>query len=545
MRFRKVNKPRIAIFFLAISAVLLYVGTAFCDVKNIQFYINGSAVPTMALNGMMQSLAFIACIIMVLVDYKRGFRTAIIICSLYELTLIIQVLRGNFATLAGLANGIIQIAALIIIKSNFKESEINSITDKVTGLTNRYGFEDEIIKKANLYEPGNLAYVKIEGFLNINSTLGRKRGDEVLRIIGERIISVVAQDGQVFKIEGAEYAVWFISSVDYMPLVQAIISAVEEVIIIRRNGIEVECYVTAYAGTAENPDGHLPAMDFFRNADLAVNHAIQSKKSKIAVYDEQMMKQHERKKELEVLIKEGLQNGYFFLMYQPQFTIKEKKLRGFEALVRMKLPDGSVVSPGEFIPIAEESDLIMDIDDYVLSTALSQFRDICRKYHESISISINVSAQEIGHKGFAQKVIKLVEESEFPASCLEVEITEYTLAEAFDVALDNVSALRAAGIMVALDDFGTGYSSLSQVMKLPISLLKIDKSLVDGVKDSELNRDFISAIIYMGHLMGCEVVSEGVEELEQLDILKDQECDFVQGFVWGRPMSFEDASGLC
>ena len=232
---------------------------------------------------------------------------------------------------------------------------------------------------------------------------------------------------------------------------------------------------------------------------------------------------------MEGFVKEAIDNNYFYLVYQPQFYIKNKRLRGFESLIRMKLPDGTFVSPGEFIAVAEKSDLILKIDSFVLRRAMEEFKTVLLEYGECYTLSVNISAKELAIPGFANRLLEIIEKVGFPKGCLEIEITEYSLAIDSENTVENIKKISENDIKIAIDDFGTGYTSLSQLLKLPVSLLKIDKSLVDNICVDGANRDFISAVIYMGHLMECEVISEGVEQNNQLSVLKDLGCDFVQG----------------
>ena len=211
----------------------------------------------------------------------------------------------------------------------------------------------------------------------------------------------------------------------------------------------------------------------------------------------------------------------------------------------MRLPDGTVVSPGEFIPVAEKSDLILDINHYVMHRVLNEFKNICPKMDKDFTVSVNVSAKEISQPGFANSVMNMIFEAGFPAQNFEIEITEYSFAKSLDTTIENITILRNHGVQIALDDFGTGYTSLEQLLNLPVTLLKIDKSLIDNIVNSEINRDFIKTVIYLGHLMKCEVISEGVEEEKQLELLDEFDCDFIQGYVWSKPLDYEAALGLC
>ena len=187
----------------------------------------------------------------------------------------------------------------------------------------------------------------------------------------------------------------------------------------------------------------------------------------------------------------------------------------------------------------------MKIDDFVLQTAMTEFKPVLENDENDIIISINISAKTMSSRDFISRLTKILEETQFPPEKLELEITEYSFSESMETTISNIKQLRDLGVKIALDDFGTGYTSIKTLMTLPINLLKIDKSLIDDIETSQSMRDVVDSVIYMGHVMNCEVISEGVEKEAQLDILREHKCDFIQGFVWGKPIDFEDAKNMC
>ena len=247
--------------------------------------------------------------------------------------------------------------------------------------------------------------------------------------------------------------------------------------------------------------------------------------------------------EVEKNIKEGFSNNNFYMVYQPQYKMEGKRLRGFEALLRLKNNGGETISPAEFIPIAEASDLIFQIDDFVLNIVMQEFSPLLKK-SKDIVISVNVSAKNIASFDFAERIERMLKKNDFNPHNLEIEITEYCLVNSVETTVQNINRLKDLGVQIALDDFGTGYTSLSYIAKLPVNLLKIDKTLVDDITSSQKSQDFVNAVISMGHIMGCDVISEGVENQPQLDILKTQGCDFVQGFVWSKPLDYDVAKDM-
>lgn len=192
---------------------------------------------------------------------------------------------------------------------------------------------------------------------------------------------------------------------------------------------------------------------------------------------------------------------------------------------------------------AEDYESLIKYADIAMSTAMAEFRDIVIK-NPDLMISVNVSAKDFANIWFVKKIQKFLSDAQFPAKNLEIEITEYCMVTSMDMTIENINKLREMGIQIALDDFGTGYTSLNYVSRLPIDLLKIDKSLIDDIENDKKRRDFVHAVINMGQLMDCEVISEGVENDSQISCLKDYGCDFIQGFVWGKPLMYEDAKHL-
>lgn len=222
----------------------------------------------------------------------------------------------------------------------------------------------------------------------------------------------------------------------------------------------------------------------------------------------------------------------------------DHKLRGFEALARMKDTDGTPISPGEFIPIAEKVGLIDKVDSMVFQKATLFFSSLIKKTGLDLTLSINASVRHIMKNGFVEEICDLIKNSGLSTDQLEIEITESILIDSAEKALQCINELKSIGVKFAIDDFGTGYSSLSYLNKIPVNLLKIDKSFIDRINSNESSNQYVKAMISMGHIMGLDVISEGVEKSEQVEVLRSIGCDFIQGFIWGRPMSAEDAEKL-
>lgn len=515
--------------------IVLQVSTVVLDRLGIKGY-----------NGVLMAFQFVCCLTMVWVDYKVGTLTSFVLMgySIINVTVVMLVSK-QIGPLPGFCNMMIYVLCLVLLVRQFHIREKDAITDDLTGLMNRRGMYQKIDARIAKEKPFYVVYIDLWNFKVINDNYGHAYGDNLLRLVTERVTSVVGKDVSIARIGGDEFVLLVHGEEDVAELTERILKKLEEKApVVTNSYVRVDSYLKTYAGVSRFPNDGTDAETLIKCADIAMYHASRQDAKQICFFDKDMEKHLTREMELEKLIKEGLEKDYFYLMYQPQYHIEGKKLRGFEALLRMKSAKGEYISPAEFIPVAEKGELILQIDDYVLRRAMKEFRDVVTQVRDELTISVNVSAKNISSKGFADKVKQLLEETGFPAKHLEIEITEYCMVESVELTIENIVELRALGVQVALDDFGTGYTSLSYLAKMPINLLKVDKSLVDDIVADEKSRDFVTAVIAMGHMMGCEVISEGVESEDQLHMLNEQECDFVQGYVWGKPLAYDVARDL-
>ena len=242
-------------------------------------------------------------------------------------------------------------------------------------------------------------------------------------------------------------------------------------------------------------------------------------------------------------LRTALDNDNIFFMLQPQYDMSHK-LRGFEALARMRDDDGTIIPPVEFIPVSEKVGLIDRIDSVVFKKASEFVGELAKQHNLDVTLSINISVRHLMKKDFLEEIKNQLAQCHLPADRIEIEITESVMIESLDKAMDCIEALCDLGVQIAIDDFGTGYSSLSYLNDIPANLLKIDKTFIDGMTSSEKSKQYVAAIISLGHIMGYKVISEGVEENDQLEGLKQIGCDFVQGYIWGKPLLPQDVEIL-
>ncbi len=521
--------------------------TKFGPVLNFGSFV----LPVVSAQGILAAILSMGCILLVFIDYKIGSRIAIGLMTFSVVTAFIPIVMiHNLAPVPGVLTMIVSFITIIIISSFYKKSTISSLTDYITGLPNRRYYAKYVNEKLEKEESFYIAYIEIEDFKNINDIYGIRASDYILKETAPKLKSILSKNEMLFKITGGLFAM-FIEEGSF-PEEKLRLTVRSEVMMVppkygEDQSVKKSCTVSLAAGVVHiNKDykGERNASSILHDAEIALAEARKSSLQKIVLYDESLLNTDAEQKEAEYLIKDAMTHNGFFLVYQPQFVTEGKKLRGFETLIRCRKPDGSIVSPALFIPAAEKTNLITEIDDYVLRRAMTEMKPLLEASSEKFIVSINVSAKNIATENFAQKINQMIEETHFPAENLEIEITEYSFVESMENTIDNILTLRTLGVQIAPDDFGTGYTSIAQLMKLPVNLLKIHKSLIDEIESDPVMSDMVDSIIYMGHIMDCEVISEGVETESQLEILKEHKCDFIQGFIWGKPLPFEEAKAL-
>ena len=412
--------------------------------------------------------------------------------------------------------------------------------DSLTNLPNRQTFSERIrhaIAVASRRR-SNLAvvFVDIDHFKTINDSLGHETGDRVLRVVAERIASVLRESDTVARIVGDEFVILLeegSESADSFDVVAGkLAKSVAQPITI--NGYDL--YVELSMGICVFPQDGGDSETLLRNADTAMYKAKSSGRNCWRFFDESMARSVARKLELETALRRAVERDEFTLMYQPQVALDSGKVVGVEALLRWNRPNIGMVAPLEFIPLAEESGMIVSIGNWVLETACAQAAQWLREDRMELRMAVNISARQIYHKDFVSQVARTLTMTGLPAEFLELEITESSILENLDETVRKLQQLKMMGMTIAIDDFGTGYSSLSYLKQLPIDRLKIDRSFV---KDTPEDRDdcaIVRTIVAMSKSLGLSVIAEGVETREQVDFLRAGGCNEIQGYLISRPM---------
>ena len=422
-----------------------------------------------------------------------------------------------------------------------------SYSDTLTDLPNRIALTEYITDQINHNRKFAAVSIDINNFKSINDTLGFAAGNKVLTELASRWKAAGESDKSgaekyLTRIGGDEF---FLVIRDYSTeeklrgIIDLYVNALTDCLTV--DGCDI--YVSASFGYAEFPKDAGTTDTIISNANAAMNEIKKVNSSEHVLAFTPELSRDEHLLEIERMIRSALENDTIYFNLQPQYDM-DHNLRGFEALARMKDDSGNVISPAEFIPVAEKVGLIDRVDGTVFRKAAVFFGEELKKTGADLTLSLNASVRHLMKSDFIDEIRSLLDDSGIPADHLEIEITESIMIESFSKALTCIDKLKRMGIQIAIDDFGTGYSSLSYLHKFPANLLKIDKSFIDKMNTSESSRQYVAAIISIGHVMGFDVISEGVETPDQLETLKDIGCDFIQGFIWGRPLSAEDAGKL-
>lgn len=413
--------------------------------------------------------------------------------------------------------------------------------DFLTHLPNRVYFYEEVQKNIEECTSNQsrfaIAFFDVDNFKQINDTSGHTAGDELLVKIAERFIRVMDSETLVARLSGDEFALLIKggkSNQDIMAVIDAVFCGFKEEFSIRNTLYKVSFSV----GIATFPDHGLSVEELMKNADTAMYRAKDQGKNNYKFYDDTMNLELIKRTTLERHLLKAIDNGEMFLHFQPQYLLNNDQIIGYEALVRWNNPELGMIPPSEFIPIAEETGLIIPIGEWIIEQACMACRHFVDLMNKDIVMAINISPIQFRSRNLVRIITKSAESAGIQLSHLEFEITEGVFIDDYDLALEMLYELKHLGAKIALDDFGTGYSSLNYIRKLPISKLKIDKSFIDDF-EGDYQKGLIESIILMSHKLKIECLAEGVETEHQKDWLKHINCDSVQGYYYSKPLSEE------
>jgi len=410
--------------------------------------------------------------------------------------------------------------------------------DSLTDLPNRLLFEDRLsqaLKHAQAdSQSGGTLLLRIDRFKEINNTLGQDVGDRLLCEIAERLRKSNGDRGTLARFEAADFGLLVTGaqgSEAVLEVLQRTIESLKAPFILE----EHQLYVTASIGMSLFPGDGQTSQELLRNAGVALSRAQSVGGNNYQFYRAEMNAQALERLTMEGDLRRAIERGELRLHYQPQIDISSNQIVGAEALVRWQHPRFGLSSPGEFVPLAEETGLILPLGEWVLRAAAQQIRRWQQAGLAHLRVSVNVSPRQFQQKDFVERVAQLLAETRINPVNLELEITETSVMQNADQAVTRLSELKEMGVLVAIDDFGVGYSSLAYLKRLPINMLKIDRSFIRDVATDPDDAALVMAIITLAHNLRLKVMAEGVETDEQLRFLHLLRCDEAQGYLFGKP----------
>jgi diguanylate cyclase (GGDEF)-like protein len=412
--------------------------------------------------------------------------------------------------------------------------------DGLTGLPNRIRYEAVLQQSINHNENQSIAviFVDLDGFKNVNDTLGHEVGDRLLQKVAERLTACISDRGVVARSGGDEFSILVTGNSDKQALTALAHKLSSE---INKDCMINNCNlrIGASIGLSVFPEDASTANELKRNADFAMYYARSQGRNNVCSFDQEIASIYHHRLELKVALKEALDQHQFELMYQPQVSSATNAVAGVEALIRWRHPQKGMIPPDMFIPLAEESGQIQEIGSWVLDEACRQMASWQQNGLGYLQVAVNVCAMQFMRPDFIDQVERICKHYELDPSSLELEITESVLVTDVQQVIDTCHRLRALGIRIAIDDFGTGYSSLSYLQDLPVDTLKIDRAFVSGVNNAT-SKSVAKTIVTLARACGLETVAEGVETNEQLGIINELGCDYIQGYFYSKPVTPEE-----
>jgi diguanylate cyclase (GGDEF)-like protein/PAS domain S-box-containing protein len=411
--------------------------------------------------------------------------------------------------------------------------------DALTALPNRILLMDRLSQALLRAQRSNgrvtVIFIDLDNFKVVNDSLGHNAGDRLLRTVADRMVECVRATDTVARIGGDEFVILLNDDSD-RPDASAVIKKIRAAIC---EPISIEgqlFHVTSSMGIAAYPNDGQDADSLLMNADAAMYRAKETGRDRIQPYAEEMQIAAHEKRTLQEGMRTALERNEFFLLYQPQVDLESGRVFAVEALVRWRHPEIGVIEPARFIPIAEESGLIVRLGDWVLREACRQNKAWQGAGLPPLTMCVNVSARQFREKGWVKRVKRTLKETGMEAKYLELELTESLLMHDIPQAIATMQELQEVGVRFSIDDFGTGYSSLSALKNFPVARLKIDGSFVRNLPHDANDRSIATAIISLGQRLHMDVVAEGVESEEQLAFLRDNHCNEIQGYLFSPPV---------
>ena len=427
-----------------------------------------------------------------------------------------------------------------------RTAELNHLAyhDALTDLPNRILFEDRLTQALILAErnrqPLGMLFLSLDRFKKVHDTLGRAIGDRLLQKVAERLRGNAHKGETVARFEGDEFALLLtqIGGTEDEDVVEVIFQ-INESLKLPFVIDDHELFITVSIGISLYPDDGADAPTLLKNADAALNRAREQGENNYQFYTADMNAKAMKRLTLENSLRWALERSEFEVYYQPVLDINTRKIVGMEALVRWHHPELGLVQPAEFIPLAEDTGMIVPIGEWVLRTACAQNKSWQAAGFAPLSLAVNLSVRQFQQQNLSEVIARILQETGLNAHDLELELTESSIMKNAESAVRTLGELKAMGVKIAIDDFGTGYSSLGYLKRLPIDTLKIDRSFVCDVTTDPDDAALVMAIITLAHNLRLKVIAEGVDSEEQLRFLHLLRCDEWQGYLFSKPLPVE------
>lgn len=422
--------------------------------------------------------------------------------------------------------------------------------DALTGLPNRAWFVEQLeISLKNVKQgEGSLfgvLFLDLDRFKVINDSIGHMYGDQLLVEIAERLRRCLRPGDKVARLGGDEFTI-LLSDIQDVAEVIEVANRIQKEVAQPFKLSGYETFTTASIGIALSNGGYGKPEDLLRDADTAMYQAKSAGKAQFVIFDKGMHARAMNLLHLETDLRRAIDREEFAIQYQPIVSLKTGKLCGFEALVRWHHPERGLISPDKFISVAEETGLIVPIGKWVLAEACTQMKTWEQYYSSDLPLlmSVNLSSKQFTHSELIEQIIQILQRTGISPRKLKLEITESVVMENVEAASQMLQQLRALGIELSIDDFGTGYSSLSYLHRLPIDTLKIDRSFVSRIQENNENKEIVRTILLLAQNLGMGVIAEGVETKEQVEILRELNCEHAQGYFFSKPVDSDSARRL-
>ncbi len=414
-----------------------------------------------------------------------------------------------------------------------------ALHDPLTDLPNRAflnnRLDEEMRKARSGAAAGAVFYIDLDDLKTVNDSFGHSCGDDVIKAAASQIADTVGPEAFVARVGGDEFIVILFGEDRLKTIAQIanrLVSASQREYQVGGRSI----HMSASVGVTIYPGDGNDAEEILKNADSAMYAAKAAGRNCWRFFEPEMLKDAYFKWSLTQSLRHALERNELTLHYQPQIALSDNKVIGFEALLRWNSPEHGMVSPARFIPLAENSGLILPIGTWVVEEACRFARKLADSGRENLHVAVNISPRQLASEDFVEMVRLTIEGTGIQPKQLEVEITENVLIDSLEDSTRKLGQLKEMGVRLALDDFGTGFSSLTYLRNLPVETLKIDKSFIDKILEDRVQKDFVRSIIDMAHTIGLQVTAEGVESEVQLKNLVQFGCDFVQGYIFSKPI---------